>query len=460
MYDIIPHAPDAERSVLADMMIDKHIAKYALDMLDVDCFYTVSHQLIFTAISKAMRAGYTADMITVCEFLRRDEAMDQVGGEAYISELVNDISTSNSIFHVKILLEKAVLRGCSDTFHRGIEFSHMPDATPDKVLATAEKRIMGFRRRMERIGGEVVYDHESSTEAYLNRLSTPDSADYEPLKWPVERMNEITLGAAHGKTYLFAGYEKGGKSRFVRCCVSNWIREGHAGVIIQTEEDPNAVHKCIIAHRCRINTLALQSRQLTDIQRAQIAEEVAIYRTEPIHIAKKPAASPAYVREILEREKTRYLKIGKRLEWCVIDTVQRMKKHADDSNTMHEEIAAELSDIAIELNIVLVEIMQFVAGAERGTQTKSSLQSQVRYGKAYREAAEAIIVFDDRRKSKKDIEKARSRGYRIIRTHIVQREGESHGYVDLRAELQYSSYSDAAGEKPDEDIPLNEPREW
>lgn len=457
-----PEAAQVERSVLATMMIDRHACKYGLETLDVTCFNVENNQRIFVCIVEAVAGGAEPDLIVVCEYLRRHEWLHSVGGEAGVSELVADTSTtSNIVHHAKILVEKAVLRGCGATFQKAVTYTLSSEAVPDKVLDAAEKRLVQFRKQLQKVGGKAVYDHCESVGQYVELLEkrrTMKPAEIG-LAWPVRAMNDSLGVAQRGKIVLCAGYEKGGKSRFVRCCVSKWLNDGHAGVFILTEESDTSVHQCVLGARCRIDTKKLEYGHLSDIEMAQIRTEADRLAKQPLSIIVAPRCSPETVREILERERVGFLKIGKKLDFCVIDTVQKMHKQADSANESHEEIASDLAVIVSEFNVAMVQIMQYISEAERGSRTKSALHSRIRYGKPYRETADCILTFDDRRKAKRELEEEKKRGYRVVRCHVVQREGESHIHLDIKAELQYSNYTDREDADAEFEVPTNEPKE-
>jgi replicative DNA helicase len=460
MTQSFPAAVDVERGVLGSVMTDKNALKYGIEVLDDECFYDENHRKIWTVICELHSRGAIPEIVAVADALQRKEWLVNVGGEAYLAELAEKVATSaNIVYHCRTLIEKAILRGCSQTMANGAKYACQIDADAEKVLGTVEKRVLQYRKRLECIGGEKVYDHDGAVNRFMGKLEARMAGGQEVvgLPWPVAEMNRVIGVAEYGHIYLFCGYEKGGKSRFTRCAISHWLNDGHPGILFITEETDEDVIKCVMGQRVRVNTKNIHNGQISQSEYQMVQHEVPRLKQQPIVIYVEPKLSPATVRRVCEREAVNFIKQGKRLEWVAVDTVQKMiwPRGSQSKSDMHEDIAKELECITKEFNVAMIEVMQFLSETERGTKTKTSLHAYIRYGKAYRESADAVVVFDDRRKSKKEIEAEKERGYRIVRAHVLEREGDSHCAFDLKAELQFSNYLDRA----DDDAVFEEPKE-
>jgi len=460
MNQTFPAAVDIERGVLGSVMIDKNALRYGIETLSADCFYDANNKKIWEVIKDLYSKGAVPEMIAVADGLRRREWLLNVGGEAYLAELAENVAaSSNIVYHCRVLVEKAVLRDMGQSMSNGAKFACGIDADVEKVLSTLEKRTLQYRKRLETIGGEKVYDHSGAVDRFMDKLEARMAGGQEVvgLPWPVAEMNRVIGVAEYGHIYLFCGYEKGGKSRFTRCAISRWLNDGHPGVLFITEETDEDVIKCIMGQRVRVNTKNIHSGQISQSEYQKVQHEVPKLKQQPIVIYVEPKLTPTTMRRICEREAVNFIKQGKRLEWVAVDTVQKMiwPRGSQSKADMHEDIAKELECITKEFNVATIEVMQFLSETERGTKTKTSLHAYIRYGKAYRESADAVVVFDDRRKSKKEIEAEKERGYRIVRAHVLEREGDSHCAFDLKAELKYSNYVD----KEEGDVEFEEAKE-
>lgn len=107
---IKPPAPsdmDAERVVLASILVDADLAKPSLSSctdlkLSEAAFYEPKHQIIYRACQYISAQGINPDEMTVADYLRSTSELELAGGVQYISEL------SSSIFTPSVNLKPAV----------------------------------------------------------------------------------------------------------------------------------------------------------------------------------------------------------------------------------------------------------------------------------------------------------------------------------------------------------------
>src|SRR5438132_11717977 len=75
-----PQTLEAERSVLAAMLLDHESIGRALELLEGTSFYRVSHQKVFDAIVNLYNRNELADLVTVAEELRKRGELDAARG--------------------------------------------------------------------------------------------------------------------------------------------------------------------------------------------------------------------------------------------------------------------------------------------------------------------------------------------------------------------------------------------
>ena len=93
-----PQAIDLEKVVLGALMIDGKGVDEVIDLLTPDAFYHKSHQFIFNAIDQLFKGGSPVDLLTVSAQLRRDEKLETVGGDHYLVQLSQLVSSTAHIY--------------------------------------------------------------------------------------------------------------------------------------------------------------------------------------------------------------------------------------------------------------------------------------------------------------------------------------------------------------------------
>ena len=102
---------DLEEVVIGAMMIDKRGVDEIIDILKPETFYKQAHQYIYDAIIKLFNNGEPVDLLTVSQQLKKDQKLEAAGGDFYLVQLTQKVSSSAHIeFHARIILQKYIQR--------------------------------------------------------------------------------------------------------------------------------------------------------------------------------------------------------------------------------------------------------------------------------------------------------------------------------------------------------------
>lgn len=137
-----PQALDLEEAVLGAMMIDKKGVDEVIDILQPDAFYKEAHKHIFEAIFQLFTDSQPIDLLTVSAQLKKSAKLDLAGGDFYLIQLTQKISSSAHIeFHSRIILQKYIQRSLIKISSEIIEESY--DETTDvfDLLDKAESKL-------------------------------------------------------------------------------------------------------------------------------------------------------------------------------------------------------------------------------------------------------------------------------------------------------------------------------
>jgi len=107
-----PQATDVEEAVLGAMIIDSRVPDEALMILKTpDVFYKDAHQCVFLAIQALYDESTGIDLVTVSAKLRAMGMLERAGGDYYIIQLTQKISSSAHIeVHCRILQQMYIKR--------------------------------------------------------------------------------------------------------------------------------------------------------------------------------------------------------------------------------------------------------------------------------------------------------------------------------------------------------------
>src|SRR5258706_13864978 len=106
----MPQSPDAERAVLGSILINNHAFYRVVGTINTEDFFRDAHRTIFATMRRLAEQSKEIDPLTLREELAKNAQLEQVGGSAYVSSLVDGIpDIANVERYARIVKEKSTL---------------------------------------------------------------------------------------------------------------------------------------------------------------------------------------------------------------------------------------------------------------------------------------------------------------------------------------------------------------
>lgn len=170
-----PHSAETEQSILG-ALLSHNDALDQIAKLKPEHFYRYDHRLIFEAISKLVVSNRRADMITVFERLGTAGKADEVGGLAYLNNLVQNAPSSAGIVRwAEIVIDRWRLRGI--------------------IAAADEISAMAYNRDARMTVTEIINAAQSKFEPLAEAASTDPKMIGQFLTPIIERIDQQYHGA-------------------------------------------------------------------------------------------------------------------------------------------------------------------------------------------------------------------------------------------------------------------------
>ena len=199
--DIPSQNLEAERAVLAAMMLSPEGIREARGMVQAKHFYRRAHQLVDTALTELYAAGTPTDLITLVEELRRRGALEEAGGQAGIAQLMEAASSSaNVMHHARLVRERAVRRAVREAGYALLQQVQDPAQEIDAVVEQ-------HRRRVREIADDKRSIDRRAWMADILTLKQTMDTEWPPIESIVG--NGILTRGSYG---LFAGHSGLGKT--------------------------------------------------------------------------------------------------------------------------------------------------------------------------------------------------------------------------------------------------------
>jgi replicative DNA helicase len=148
-----PHDIEAEEAVVASLLVDSEAVFKVAPILEAQDFFREKNAWAYEACLSLWERNETINQVTVAHELARRDRLEDVGGVAYLSQLVSDLPTAIGVEHYARIVKRDriyrdLIRVVGDLSRMAYEGG--PDL--DGVLLRAENMILSLR------GGERMRD--------------------------------------------------------------------------------------------------------------------------------------------------------------------------------------------------------------------------------------------------------------------------------------------------------------
>ena len=362
-----PQSIEAERSLLGGLMLDKSAIVKVVDFLAPQDFYKDIHQNIYQAMVELFERREPVDILTVSTRLKEKENLEEIGGNTYLTELINSVPTASHVLNYgKIVQRKRILRDLiSASYEIGL-MGYDEKEDVDILLDKAEKTIFSIAQKS--LHQDFIPVKDTLEEAFerIERLSrqkgTPRGvptgfADLDKLLSGLQKSDLIILASrpALGKSSLALDFAR-------HAAIHHGVPVG----LFSLEMSRDQVVDRLITAQAGVDLWRLRTGRLSDqgddndFERIQHA--LGILSEAPIFI--DDAASP----NILQmRAMARRLQADKDLGLIIVDYLQLMEPRNPEAPMVQQmtEISRSLKALARELNIPVIAVSQLSRAVEQ-----------------------------------------------------------------------------------------------
>ena len=385
-----PHSVEAEQSLLGGLLIDGRAWDDVADIVTDDDFYRNDHRLIFAAIRNLSGEGAPVDAVTIGEYLSRHAKLDEIGGMAYLGDLVSNTSGASNIkSYAGIIRERSILRQLvqvstdigSFAFNtEGRSSAEILDIAEQKVFDIAEQGARGNK------GYRPIKDLLGAVTERIDMLYHNDSA-CTGLPTGFTDLDHKTSGLQPADLVIIAGRPSMGKTSFVMNLVEHAaIKSRQAVAVFSLEMPGEALVMRLLSSLGRIDQQKVRSGKLSDDDWPRLTSAMSLLGDAPIYIDDTPALSPSELRARARRIKREHGSLG----LIVIDYLQLMQNPGSENRTNEiSEISRGLKALAKELEVPVIALSQLNRGLEQRP-NKRPIMSDLRESGAIEQDADLI----------------------------------------------------------------------
>ena len=388
MERIPPHNEEAERSALGACMLSKEALMDVAEEVRAEDFYNESHREIFNSIMRLYRENISVDMLTVCEDLKKQKALDMVGGRTYIGTLTSEVpSTANAGDYAKIVAEKAMMRQLIFASEEIAAKGYEDKEDTEGLINAAEASIFRIAQKRQK------NDDAKIQDVLMKNLKMIDEAERNQgnvigLPTGFKALDEKTSGLQKSDLIIIAARPGMGKTAFALNVAAQSAVKAKASVLIfSLEMSQEQLGQRLIAMQARVESEKLKKGNLERKDWDRINVALDELNETKIVIDDTPGIS------IMEmRNKCRRLKAEQGLDLVVIDYLQLMTfdGRADSRQQEVSALSRHLKLLAREMDCPVIVLSQLSRAPEQ-RQDKRPMLSDLRESGSIEQDADIVI---------------------------------------------------------------------
>ena len=368
----LPQNTEAERSVLGSILIDNHSFYRVVSTVDPEDFFKDSHRTIFRTMREIAEQNRPIDILTMKEELLRRGLLDQAGGSAYVSSLVDGIPDIGNVErYARIVKEKSTLRRLivmgNSVMRAALD---APNESGD-VLSIAERSIYEIAEgNLEK--GFIRIDRITKTNMDAIEQIQHTGKMLTGIPTGYDRFNEFTSGFQKQDLIILAARPSMGKTSFMMNIAESMAIQDKANSkerlysvgVFSLEMSKEQIGLRILSSESGVPNHLIRAGMLSERNWRDLAEASARIARGKIWVDDTPGIDTMDM-----RAKARRLKMETGLDIVMVDYLQLMqgKGKQESRNQEISQISRGLKAVAKELNVPVISLSQLSRRPEQRT---------------------------------------------------------------------------------------------
>jgi len=422
---IPPHNIEAEKALLGSIMLRPEVMYEITDFAYPASFYSEKHRMIFETVLDLFGKRNPTDLLAVSARLKEKNILEEIGGNSYLSELINSVpSSANASYYAQIIQKKHIARnliGAAD-FISSLGYDEAEEL--EELLDQAQKKIYDVTNIASI--HKFVELKDELTEAWerLDRLhNSGDGLRGVPTGF--KDLDEKLSGLQKSDLIILAARPSIGKTALALDIARQTAVYHNTPVgIFSLEMSSQQLVDRMLASQSSVDAWKLRTgRMIKEDDFAAIRQSLDVLSKAPIFIDDQPGNNILKMRSVARR-----LKNEKGLGLIVVDYLQLMMttKNYDSMVNQVTEISRSLKNLARELEVPVLALSQLSRAVEqRGGKPKLS---DLRDSGSIEQDADVVMFIHREDKAKNTEEAAKTNIAEIL---IEKHRNGATGKVEL-----------------------------
>lgn len=362
MTNIPPHSRETEEALLGSLLIDPQLVKEI--NLEPEDFYIHRHRFIYEALRNSDKKLGQTDFLLVSNELDEMGYLEEIGGPAYLTELVGNVPTS--------LHAEQYAREIRDYAERRKAIEIAEDIAKNAFSGEMNwSHHIGEIQKSIRSEGGVKHIGEllPAYEEYMEARKSKDGIWGMP--WPWRDMNRITGGIHRKRSIIVSGDTGIGKTVFMLQVGLHNGGEGYRVRIYELEMSQEDIWGRFVSMVSEISEWRMRfENKLSDYDKAKIQEAKDYIKTLPIYISDATHWTSTSIRADITK--------AGGCDLVIVDYLALLKDKAESDHQRMTIASRNLRDAAKDLNFALMSVSSEVKdGTIKGEKEAQYAQDEI-----------------------------------------------------------------------------------
>lgn len=388
-----PHNVEAEEAVLGSLLIDPDAIIRVAPFLQPADFFVERHAWVYEAVLQLHERRQPADLVTLTDELHRRGQLEEIGGPAFLTGLINATPTAiHAEYYARIIERTSVLRRLISAAGEIARLAYDVSRDVDEVVDEAEQIIFG-------VSGEQVSRDlrpiRQILDQYYDRVEYLHQHRGEIIGIPtgLSDLDKLLGGLQRSDVIILAGRPGMGKTSLALSIALQAARRYQKRVAVFSLEmsDEQLVQRLVSAET-GIDSQRLRLGDIKDNEWPTFIQATKLLSNTSIFIDDTAAISVMQL-----RAKARRLHAEFGLDLLVVDYLQLMQGDSHSENRQQEisYISRSVKALARELNIPILALSQLSRQVESRHDKRPMLSDLRESGSIEQDADVVMFVYRD-----------------------------------------------------------------
>jgi len=384
-----PHNLEAERTVLGAILVKNQNLNVVLSVLTPEDFYSDANRKILENIITLTDKNITADLLALTEESRRTGTLEEIGGAAYLSSLLDGVPRNLNVeYYARVIKEKALIRRLIVSSTQIIRDSFEDREDADELLSAAQEAIIEVAEQRIKPGFQSVTQLTKPTLEMIRLLAERKEA-VTGIPTGFKFLDGLTAGFHPSELVILAARPSMGKTSLALNIAQHvGLKTNYSVGFFSMEMAKEQLVIRLLCAEAKLDIKKVRTGYIgdRDFERLKLAAEA--FSRARIFVDESAALSMMEM-----KAKSRRLKMEQNLDIVFIDYIQLMRTGGRFENRNQEMsfISRSLKELAKELQIPVIGISQLSRAPEKGRREPRPQLSDLRESGAIEQDADVVI---------------------------------------------------------------------